>query len=280
MKIAYFILAHHKPTMLNSLLQSIYDESNIYMIHVDAKSEEDVHRLAIQWAESFSNIHILHSRSVTWGCWSLVQLELDAIKELLRLDVEWTHYINLSGQDLPLVSQLNLKEFLETQPSTNFIQCIESTEKYKGVALNNFFIEDVGELKILGERPPFEHYFIEGMKAFNGSQWRIITREFAHYAVYSPLAFDMQDYFRYSHVSDEQYFQTLAMNSPFREKTLSKNFRYIVMSVGKDGLGRANTLQSSSLFELFNSDVFFARKFDDQIDPSIIQVILQTLGSK
>ena len=38
MRIAYLILAHHKPYQLEWLFEAVYDPRNVFLIHVDAKS--------------------------------------------------------------------------------------------------------------------------------------------------------------------------------------------------------------------------------------------------
>jgi len=48
----------------------------------------------------------VEERKAFWGGYSLVDAELRGIKELLKMSLKWEFFINLSGQDFPLKSNL------------------------------------------------------------------------------------------------------------------------------------------------------------------------------
>ncbi|MFF2909921.1 beta-1,6-N-acetylglucosaminyltransferase [Paenibacillus sp. NPDC057934] len=275
--IAYFILAHQKPTMLQRLLSAIYDPNNLYLIHVDLKAK-DLIEFAHQISKNYDNIRIMPSRHITYASWSMVQVELDAIKELLYWSSDWTHFINLSGQDMPLVNQDKVKNFLKENPNKNFINLEIASESDRRIHFNGYFIEDCGYLKRLGERNPFESYFDSGIKAYRGSQWKMITREFAEYVIASSLSFEMQDYFKFVLIPDETFFPTLIMNSnEFVGTVVNNNLRYIVYERKETGFSSAAELTMKDIISIYSSDVLFARKFDDAIDSSVIDLIESTL---
>ncbi len=279
MKIAYFIMAHHKPGMLLRLLNAVYSEDNIYLVHIDSGAEEELQKLAQNLIESNSNIRILPSRFLTWGGWSLVQAELDAMNYLLSWDSEWSYYINLSGQDFPLVTQQRIKDFLANSDS-NYLDARLTTSipKQKELTQAHYHIEDCGKLITMEERKPFEEYFAPYIKPYYGSQWKIITRSFAEYAAASYLSFEMQDYFRYTLIPDEAFFQTLLLNGRFKDTHNNNNYRFLNMECYEEALQRPATLTMDYLHVLFNSETLFARKFDDAIDPNILDIIERTLN--
>lgn len=276
MKIAYFIMAHHKPDMLLRMMNAIYTEDNIYLIHIDLGGSDELQELALNLANSNSNIRLLPSRFLMWGGWSLVQVELDAMNYLLQLNNEWSYYINLSGQDFPLLSQGKIQAFFNGQ-DTNFIQVKQRNEdetRKRAKLQENYYIEDAGEVKMLGDRKAFEAYFSPGIKQFGGSQWKMVTREFAAYATSSRLSFEMQEYFRYTFIPDEQFFQTLIMNSPFASKVARKNLRCLRMeSDAQKVFYHAATFTMSDIHALFDSEGLFARKFDHDVDADVIEFI-------
>lgn len=282
MKLAYFIMAHHKPNMLLRLIRAIYSPDNIYLIHIDRKADESVYETAAALCRGCSNIHMFSSGTMTWAAWSLVQAEIDGIRKLMQLDADWTHYINLSGQDFPLVSQSQIHRVLQDRTGGNFVRLSDYTtlsvpiEKRK-ILFNQYYVEDVGQLKSLGKRDSFESYFADDILPYTGSQWKILSRDFCNYAVHFSLALDMQDYFRYTFIPDESYFPTLLMNSPFAESLVNENYRFQIMTRSAEVFARPVTLTKGHLKYIAGSNALFARKFDEEIDSDIIHIIERSI---
>jgi len=278
MSVAYFIMAHHKPSMLLRMMNAIYSEENIYLIHIDSRADDEMLNLARNLQCSNDNIHLLPSRFLNWGGWSLVQAELDAIRYLLNWNPNWTHLINLSGQDFPLVRQNQVISFLNDNRETNFVLAQPTDPNMMKGLQGAYVIEDIKKFQRLGEREPFESYFAENITQYNGSQWKIITRSFAKYASESYLSFEMQDYYRYTFTPDEFFFPTLIKNSPFANTVVSNIKRFIRMEKDDYSKNHATLLTIDELGSLFNNDTFFARKFDDEVDSRIVDVIEKMLA--
>ncbi|WP_138494240.1 beta-1,6-N-acetylglucosaminyltransferase [Paenibacillus pinistramenti] len=273
-KIAYFIMAHQQIELLQRMLNSIYTPDHIYLIHIDSKADSQLHTFAGELVQHHPNIHVLPSRSLTWGLWSLVQCELDALTYLLHTDKSWTHFINLSGQDFPLVKQSFIESFLEGNRN-NYVRYKLLTDNpvLKSNQQAHYFIEDCGVLKELGPREPFEHYFADHIVPYYGSQWKILHRSFAEYAASSYLSFEMQDYFRYTLIPDECFFPTLIMNSPFKQTAIDENHRYFKMVKHHEVLLSPSVLTANEIIEMYKSPAFFARKFDLNVDAGVIQIL-------
>lgn len=280
MKVAYFIMAHHKPGMLLRLVNAIYSEENIYLIHIDSGANKELHQLARNLEQSNPNIRILPSRFLSWGGWSLVQAELDAMNYLLNWDIEWDYYINLSGQDFPLVKQEQLKDFLSKANGANFLDSrpTNSVPNQKELTQSHYHIEDCGKIINLGNRKSFEEYFAPHIEPYYGSQWKIITRNFAEYAATSYLSFEMQDYFRYTLIPDEAFFQTLLLNGDYKSSHINKFYRFINMEEYEKALYRPATITLDYLYSLFDSEALFARKFDEDADSQVLDMIENALG--
>lgn len=103
--IAYFILVHRYPEQFKRLFRSIYNSSNYYLIHIDKKSSSGLYEDISKYLDGFLNVQILESQNVVWGGYSMVDVEIKAIKQLLKMSPSWTSFINLSGQDFPLKSK-------------------------------------------------------------------------------------------------------------------------------------------------------------------------------
>ncbi|MGP0584719.1 beta-1,6-N-acetylglucosaminyltransferase [Paenibacillus timonensis] len=281
MKIAYFIMAHHKPSLLLRLLNAIYTEENVYLIHIDSGAETEMHELVRDLSESNSNIRILPSRYLSWGGWSLVQAELDAMTYLLNWNSEWSYYINLSGQDFPLAGQRVIRDFL-SRSNANYLtgREINLDPAKKKYTQSYYRVEDCGMLLNMGERKPFEEYFASHITPYYGSQWKMITRSFAQYCTTSHLSFEMQDYYRYTFIPDEAFFQTLLLNSEFKDTHINKNYRYFQMERSEEVFLRPVIITSSDWQALFKSEALFARKFDDSVDSQILSMIEIALDNK
>ncbi len=73
----------------------------------------------------------------------MVQAELDGMKYLLEMNEKWDYFINLSGQDFPLKSQVIIKNFLSENEGKSYIK-IADQEKIRPETMNrieNYFEE-------------------------------------------------------------------------------------------------------------------------------------------
>jgi len=111
--IAYLILVHRLPKQFKRLFKSIYNPNNYYLIHIDKKTSKDLHKEVTNFINDFENTYILESESIVWWWYSMVNVELNWIKKLLGLWLNWDFFINLSGQDYPVKSQNEIKYFLK-----------------------------------------------------------------------------------------------------------------------------------------------------------------------
>lgn len=278
MKVAYFIMAHNKKSMFSRLIRAIYDVNNLYLVHIDPKADGSLKKYMQHLVDTYPNIRQLPPRHIGYAAWSMVEAELDAIKELLSWGTDWTHFINLSGQDMPLVKQSQVLDMLSAKPNANYIHLKKATEADKEISYGGYYIEDCGALKRLGDRKPFDHYFDASVQPYIGSQWKILTKSFAEYAVTSLWSYELRDYFKYVLIPDEHYFPTLFMSSDFKETLVPENLRYIILEKRENGFNGASTLTSRNLMGMFNSNALFARKFDDQIDVNVLAMIENTLN--
>jgi len=52
----------------------------------------------------------------------MVQVELDWLKKLLEISIDWKFFINLSWQDFPLMSQNQIRNFLTENINNNYLK--------------------------------------------------------------------------------------------------------------------------------------------------------------
>lgn len=72
-------------------------------------------------------------------------------------------------------------------------------------------------------------------------------------------------------IPEEFFFQTIIMNSPYKENVVEKNLRYTDWS-GKNG-SRPSFLDETDYEKIIKSGDFFARKIDSNISDKLLKKI-------
>ena len=145
--LAYSILMFKDVEQTERLLRAIYQPQNYYCIHIDSKSDKDIHKAMSAIAKCFSNVFIA-SRSVPvhWATFSVLQPELICMRDLWRY-TKWRYFINLTGQEWPLKTNGDLVKILRAYNGGNDVE--GSVKRYAKVHLSrlissyNLLLKDV-----------------------------------------------------------------------------------------------------------------------------------------
>lgn len=295
MRHAYLIIAHSYWNQLEMLLHLLDStESDIY-IHIDKKAKDvPVDRLVSSLR--YSNVETYQIFKVYWGSYEMVQTELLLFKEAHKQGYDYYHL--LSAADMPIKSQQYIKDFFEENAGYEFVhydteQRLAADKeigrrtrlyhflqnyrnRYSQRMLNSLFtfLERVllaAQLLLRVDRT--RRY--EGFEIKYGSQWVSITNEFVEYILSQQEL--ILKIFRFSNCADELFIQSLAYNSPFRERLYNQKFdgsvlgnmRMIDMQKRGKG-GHPYTWRISDWEEIVESDCLFARKFSLDVDKEII----------
>lgn len=275
--IAYFFTVHKNISQFEKLFESVYDSENYYLIHLDKRSIIDDHIRLNQLKLNFSNVFLLEEQYVNWGRWSLVDVTLNAIDCLLNIG-DWTHFINLSGQDFPLRSQSLIKEFLNNHKNNNFMQVFHESD-FPAIRLRQQYFnweDDKGITYTVGERKPFETFFDVPVILYGGSNWTILNRDFCNYLIYDDFSYKLQSYFKHTYIPDESFFQTALMSSPFKNSLINDHKRYIVMNP-ENNAAHPYIWTIKDIDHILSSNAFFSRKFDVDIDRKVIDVLCEEI---
>lgn len=269
--IAYLILVHRLPDQFKRLFKALYDPSNFYLIHIDKKANQEIGEEVSVFLQKYPNVHILKSKNVVWGGYSMVQAELDGMKYLLDMEMKWDYFINLSGQDYPLKSQKIIKEFLSKNNGKSYIK-IADQKKSRPETMNrieNYFEES--EDKISEET--YKRDFMKGVIPYIGGQWMILTRNCCEFICNSSEVKRFEDYYLNTLIADESFFQTVLMNTSFDGILVDDDKRAIIWIPDGDIKLRPKTFTETDLDFLQTGNHLFARKFDDNVDSKIIGYI-------
>lgn len=295
MRLAYLVMIHKNLEQVKRFFGSIYDAENFYLFHVDQKSGQDFFQSVGEFLREFPNVRLMPSQNCRWGGYSMVDIELKAIRQLLGWSGDWQFFINVSGQDFPLKTQTEIKSFLAAHEENNFLTVFDSEfienwcnpyPLFRPRATNkNFlnarsriervFLELPGVSRLLYV-PLVKRPFINGVEWFAGWQWMLLNRRFCEYLFDRAELDKYVKFFKNTFIPDEGFFQTVIMNSPHRETVVNDFKRTVTMQ----DAGGVKIFRTADFDYLMSSDNFFARKFDADVDNQIIERLERELAIK
>ncbi len=282
MKIAILILAHKNPEQLRRLVDVLKMDFEIF-VHFDSRSA-----IAADFKDE-SHVHILKKRYMSsWGSHNSILAEIELLRTANNLDCDY--YMLISGQDLPIVSNEAIRTFVEQ----NYCDYIEHHKlpigywnrsggmdrltyywdtKKNGIVSNIitkplfWLLRKIQKILNIKRKVAFDVY--------GGCNWFNLKKESVEYIlsfVDHNVAFTKR--FKFTRSADELFIQTVLMAFDYskRDEIVSKHFRYFDWQTGPT-YPRILTMEDYDKF--INSGNLFARKFDENVDPEVIQRILE-----
>ena len=233
-KIAFLILAHHRPEQLKKLMQALDDPRFDFFVHVDRR-ENSVPFLEQSCPLRYSKLKFISRRHrVFWGDISMVDATLELFHEALKAGA-YERFVLLSGEDYPIQSNDTIYARL-TQREQEFINGmkLKNTVQVEGFWFwklsHRFTVRCIRKLLHLLRIRKKPWFFVEGRKweIYHASQWVGLTRECAQHLV---TVMDqhprIRRYFRFSHAPDQLVIPTILYNTPeFRDKTTTDPHRH------------------------------------------------------
>jgi hypothetical protein len=270
--IAYLILVHRYPNQFKRLFKAIQHPDNHYIIHVDKRSGIELQTELQDFLKGYPNTSMLKSEKALWGGYSLVDAELRAIKELLRMNLKWKFFINLSAQDFPLKSQSFIHNFLSQHIGKDFLKVSNQTKVRPDTLhrIENYVTESSNE--IITE-PVVKRPFLRDVTPFIGNQWVILSRKFCEFVSHSPEVERFKEFYRNTLISDEGFFQTVIMNTSYKSNIVNDDKRTIDwVPMGTIKLRPRDFTIRDAKFLMASPDLF-ARKFDETVDRDILDLL-------
>jgi hypothetical protein len=269
--IAYLILVHRFPEQFKRMFKAIHHPLNHYLIHVDKKSGPAMAADIAAFLVAYPNAAMLDAQNTRWGGYSLVDAEIRGMAQLLKMGADWTHFINLSGQDFPLASQEEIMDFLHRNPGREYIRVLDQ----KAVRPDTMHRVDHIALERLGRifRTGISRKFLKGVTPYIGTQWMIVSRVFCEFVCHSPEADRYKKFYRGSFIADEGFFQTIMMNAAPHGEIVPNDLRMIDWVPDGDIKLRPRTFEFDDAAKLLASDDLFARKFDMNEHPRILDIL-------
>jgi hypothetical protein len=227
MKIAYLILTHHQPRQLYRLVNALNSENVSFFISIDLKA--DISKFdCFDYGENAT--FIKNRISVNRFAYSLTKAAMDLVQTAYLSD-DFDYYIFLSGNDYPIKDNNYIDNYLEKNYPTNYINFyplagnadyVDNIKHYRFVDLlknsPRYLNIPIRLIQFVLNKLIPNRTFIKGMVPYRGSSSWCLNRETIKYIVEyleSSKSKQFIKYFKTIWGSDEIFFQTLVLNSPF-----------------------------------------------------------------
>nr|CAG4649102.1 EOG090X01AN [Scapholeberis mucronata]SVE93458.1 EOG090X01AN [Scapholeberis mucronata] len=294
-KIAFILTLNGRALrQVTRLLKVIYRPHHVYLIHVDAR-QDFLFRNLLPLESQYSNIRLVRNRhSSIWGGASLLDVLLESMEQLLKIDSHWQFVFNLSESDFPLRSIESLEALLAANPDRNFLKSHgrQTRQFIHKQGLDRVFHQCESRMWRLGDRN-----LPAGIRIDGGSDWVGLTRQLVEYATSSantsdPLLRGLRDLYRYTLLPAESFFHVLVLNSKFCDSYADNNLRMTLWRRSQGCLCQHRNVVdwcgcSPMVFRtadwthltsmMAKSTVFFARKFEAALDQSIMNRLEEQL---
>ena len=210
--IAYSIVMHRDVWQMQSLLHAIYQPQNAYCIHVDQKAAADVKALVQEIAQCFHNVFIASQlESVIYASYSRLKADLNCMQDLLHTNISWQYVINLTGQEFPLKTNLELVRILKTYAGANDIEMLSlhKTKQFSSRFARQYeYNRQNTRLVVIprSNKPPPPH----NITVVKGSAFGVFHREFVQYVFHNPTVEDFLTWLQDVYSPDEMFWATVS----------------------------------------------------------------------
>jgi len=282
MNVAYLVLAHNNPGVLERAIATLSLEECDFFIHIDRKSD-----LSQFSAIRGENVHFSENRlPLYWGEFSLVRATLLLLRSALASRRTPDYCVLMSGTDFPLRSGKYVQEFLAANQlaaneGSEFINVVKVPAPGKPLSrINTLRFPRSQPVRHLAGRAwaklglPGRDYrnYLGTLEPYSGSQWWALSREACEYI----LEFIERNprfvrFFENVFAADEAFFHTILANSPFQSR-IRRNLVYEDWSaegahpamIGERHVAFFQRHSEVQVHDVYGEgEALFARKFSD-----------------
>lgn len=288
MKKAYIIIAHKDPQQVYRLISRLNDGNSEFFVHIDIK----VNIKPFEILSDFGNkSHFLSRFDSKWGSFGTIYPYLSGLQEIKDSDKIFDRIMLLSGQDYPIKSNKEIDDFFENSTYSNFVNYfpIPNHAKWPGGDRGGLYRVDkyyfgakwyelfcsktmnflAGYLPFLRRSLPYE------MRPYTGQTWWNLDI----YAVDYILNFLKNHpkyigYHKNTFVADELFIQMIIGNSTDKKLLDSIENSEKRFTIWENATSAHPKILKVSDFDAIKlSSDLFARKFDENVDAEILDVI-------
>lgn len=275
MRYACLIITYTSACQTRRVIEKLSNGRFDFYIHLDKKVDMATH----QELAGMPGVYFIKDRiDVKWAGFTIVKAAFNGIKEIVSSGREYAFINLMSGQDYPVKSADYICSFLEKQVGRQLInawnfdvwtEAKPRVERYHFTDLvfkGKYAMERMVN-KFTGRRPTPKNLAFHGS---NSTFWTL-SPECAMFVV-NKVENDkrLYNFFKYTWGSDEFVFQTILMNSPYRDQITNNNYRYTDWSGGGS---HPKLLTTEDFDKIISSEAIFGRKFNIDIDENILDLI-------
>ena len=282
---AVLILAHKDIGQVLELSESLAPYFKVF-VHLDAKCPISSEEIGLFHKR---DIQVLQQYSVNWGAWSICEVMLLLLEEAIKdPSIEYFHFI--SGQDFPVIHPKEIYRFYKNKDSIFMkYESVEGVKKtgepllwwqkyyydydkikrqsYFGILFHRFTLL----VQTIKRANKFKDLKID-LPIYQGSQWLDLPRYAVEYVLdYLQKNENVKKMLQTGFCSDEFMFQTVLCNSPYHEKIINNNHRFITLTPQHGSVPAI--LDERNYEDIISSDAHFARKIDSNISRTLITAI-------
>jgi len=277
-RIAYVISAYKLPAQLERLMRRLVAPGVTFTVHVDRKTRRRVYEEMVSRTNDLDVVflprHVSH-----WGGFGHVRATLKGIRRLVREHVPFDYAVLLTGQDYPLRPAAGIAGFLGNAGRRSYMNHWPLPYAPWGDRGGLDRIEDwhVITYRRLHVALPLRRRLPLGLRPWGGGAYWCLSGEVVGYIDdFVQRSPDYLRFFEHVLVPDELFFQTIVMNSDLGASVENDNLRYIDWSREP----APAVLQEGDLPVLAASPKLFARKFDETVDPVVLDLLDAHLDSQ
>ncbi len=288
MKICYLILCHKNEKQVTTLIEQLGEEETDFFIHVDKKA-----KLSIPTKRNVYFVSDDNRVNINWGDMSMVIATIRLIELAIKYG-PYSYIVLLSGQDFPIKSNEQIRNFLILNNGKNYIDVnTDKNKRYKRMLKRielyypkflqqrTWLYKAIKKLYILATGGCnytfsfFRRKIPGGLSYSYGSSWWVLTYECVLWMKqFIKEHKEILDFFEKNLNPDECFFQMLFMASPYTE-TKENNLTYVEWESNGN---HPRILTEVDIPMLLNQNKLFARKFDEVIDSKAIKTIISSIG--
>ncbi len=283
---AFLIMAHKNPMQLKKLLSLLDHKRADLYVHIDKKSRS-FDPAFFSDAVKQSKLVFIPRMTVIWGSDKQIQCEFKLIEA--ALPGKYAYYHLLSGLDLPLKRIDDILDFFDTCGEKEFVSFQGKTvspEVYQRASLywpfqgtrvfRPLFLRLQHRLILFQKKRGVDRLKKGGVTLYKGANWFSCTHGYLSLLVRDKAK--LISIFSHSFCADEVFLQTHLMTTEYRDRlydsTFSDSCRSVMRLIDWER-GTPYTFRMDDLELLSQTELLFARKFDENLDSEIIEYLVK-----
>ncbi|SME32087.1 Core-2/I-Branching enzyme [Bacillus mobilis] len=290
---AYILQVHKNPDQVNGFIDQIISEEQAdVFVHIDKKTHNELCRKIL----NNPNVEVLDENiDVKWGDISQVDATILLLKKVLDKQKSYDFVCLRSGQDL-LVKN-GFRDFLLNNKNKIFMTATHIERSNSDVAFQNISWPKVARKQYNVFHPfrvfrriimrlygwgfnifPNPYKLPEEFSLYHGSSWFCIPLNIARYIIdFLERNEWYYDAFKNALCPDEWFFQTIIMNSEYKSQVVNNNLIYLRWGQTFKNRNHPITFTLEDINSIESSDQYFARKFDQNFDNSVIEYFINRI---